>query len=278
MRDNPEILFYLLLATTVLLFLLALIFFIPKVIKKREKEDRDLKTEAFLDAFQSLGNEIKSLKEQLIIKERFAVLGEISAGIAHELRNPMAVIAGYAKLLIKSINEDDTQKREIITGILKEIDEMNSVMEDLLKFSRLEPIKKRDTNLTELISDLLKTFEEPDRIIFSAKEPIFIKADEVLLKKALRNLIKNGLEAGQKVWIDIKEQDKGMNIVIKDNGKGISEEDLRKIFMPFFTTKENGFGIGLALAQKIIMGHGGNIKVNSKIGEGSTFDILLPYQ
>lgn len=278
MKDIPNAFLFFLFATVLLLILIALIFFIPRIIKKRNEENKDLKTDLFLDAFQSLGKEISSLKEQLVIKERLAALGEISAGIAHELRNPMGVIAGYAKLLLKSIDEEDGYKRDLIAGILKEIEEMNSFIEELLKFSRSEPIKKTDSNLTKVIKNVLETLEGSDRIIFSITEPISIKADEILLKKALENLIKNGLEAGDQVWIEIKEKDKGVDITIKDNGRGITEEDQKRIFMPFFSTKEKGFGIGLALAQKIIMGHGGNIKVESQIGQGSTFKVFLPYQ
>lgn len=278
MKDIPNAFLFFLFATVLLLILIALIFFIPRIIKTRNEDNKNLKTDLFLDAFQSLGKEISSLKEQLVIKERLAALGEISAGIAHELRNPMGVIAGYAKLLLKSIDEKDGYKRDLIAGILKEIEEMNSFIEELLKFSRSEPIKKTDSDLTKVISNILETLEGSDRIIFSIKEPISIKADEILLKKALENLIKNGLEAGDKVWIEIKEKDKGVDIIIKDNGRGIPEEDQKRIFMPFFSTKEKGFGIGLALAQKIIMGHGGNIKVESQIGEGSTFKVFLPYQ
>lgn len=278
MKDIPNAFLFFLFATVLLLILIALIFFIPRIIKKRNEENKDLKTDLFLDAFQSLGKEISSLKEQLVIKERLAALGEISAGIAHELRNPMGVIAGYAKLLLKSIDEEDGYKRDLIAGILKEIEEMNSFIEELLKFSRSEPIKKTDSNLTKVIKNVLETLEGSDRIFFSITEPISIKADEILLKKALENLIKNGLEAGDQVWIEIKEKDKGVDITIKDNGRGITEEDQKRIFMPFFSTKEKGFGIGLALAQKIIMGHGGNIKVESQIGQGSTFKVFLPYQ
>lgn len=277
MKDIPNAYFFFLFATILLLILIALIFLIPRTIKKRREENKDLNTDLFLDAFQSLGKEISSLKEQLVIKERLAALGEISAGIAHELRNPMGVIAGYVRLLLKSIDNNDTQKRELLTGILKEVEEMNAFIEELLKFSRSEPINKKDSNITKIIRNISEALDS-DRIIFSTKEPISLKADEILLKKALENLIKNGLEAGDKVWIEIEKKDRGVDIIIKDSGKGIPEEDLKKIFMPFFSTKEKGFGIGLALAQKIILGHGGSITVESKIGEGSTFKVFLPYQ
>mgnify|MGYP001098705347 CR=1 FL=1 len=281
MRVNPEIFFIFLLSTILLLLLLALIFVIPRLIRKRDLEQRNLDKNNFLDALQSFSKEIKSLKDQLVLKERLAALGEVSAGIAHEIRNPLGVIAGYSKLLLKSLDERDIQKRELVMGILKEVDEINSVMEELLKFSRSEPINKRDLNLAELIKDIVEALENKDRVIYQMDESLFIKADEELLKKALKNIIKNGLEAAEKVWIDIsKERFEGQDgtvITIKDNGKGIPEEDQKKIFMPFYTTKERGTGIGLALAQKIVTAHEGKIAVQSRVGEGSIFKVFLPY-
>jgi signal transduction histidine kinase len=280
MRVTPDIFFIFLLSTLLLLLLFALIFLIPRLIKKRELEQRDLDRNNFFEALQSFSKEIKSLKEQLVLKERLAALGEVSAGIAHEIRNPLGVIAGYARLILKSLDERDIQKRELVMGILKEVDEINSVMEELLKFSRSEPISKKELNLTKMIKDIVETLENKDRVIYQIEDPLFVRADEELLKKALKNIIKNGIDEAEKVWIDITKEKleghEGTVITIKDNGKGILEEDRDKIFMPFYTTKEKGTGIGLALAQKIVTAHEGKIAVESKIGEGSVFKIFLP--
>lgn len=282
MRVTPEIFFIFLLSTIILLLLFALIFLIPRLIKKRELEKRDLDRNTFFDALQSFSKEIKSLKEQLVLKERLAALGEVSAGIAHEIRNPLGVIAGYARLLLKSLDERDGQKREIVLGILKEVDEINSVMEELLRFSRNEPMNKTNINLTKTIKDVVESLQENERITYLTDRPLFIKADEELLKKAFKNLIKNGLEAAERVWVDIRaenvKEQPWVIITIRDNGKGIPKEDRNKIFMPFYTTKEGGSGIGLSLTQKIVMAHGGKITVQSKAGEGSTFEVFLPYQ
>jgi two-component system sensor histidine kinase AtoS len=280
MRVTPDIFFIFLLSTLLLLLLFALIFLIPRLIKKRELEQRDLDRNNFFEALQSFSKEIKSLKEQLVLKERLAALGEVSAGIAHEIRNPLGVIAGYARLILKSLDERDIQKRELVMGILKEVDEINSVMEELLKFSRSEPISKKELNLTKMIKDIVETLENKDRVIYQIEDPLFVRADEELLKKALKNIIKNGIDEAEKVWIDITKEKleghEGTVITIKDNGKGILEEDRDKIFMPFYTTKEKGTGIGLALAQKIVTAHEGKIAVESKVGEGSVFKIFLP--
>lgn len=286
MKAYPDTLLIFLSASVFLILLLAVLVFLPRLIRKKDStRERITETDSVIGAFHALGNEIQSLKEQLIVRERLAAIGEVSAGIAHEFRNPMGVIAGYAKLLSKSFEDSDSRK-EIARGILKEIEEMNIVMEDLLQFSKPGLLKKTDINLTGTITDMLKGFgdEAACNIDISSGDSIVIKADETLLKQALKNLIRNALDAGdpalKTVWINIERGSssgkEGVFIFIKDNGRGIAESDINKIFMPFYTTKERGAGIGLALVQKIAMGHGGNVSVESREGEGSTFRLFLP--
>lgn len=282
MKPDPIIL-VLLLTLILLLVFFVVFFFIRSFIKKEQISDSH-NFEAFINAFNTLGEEIKSLKEQLVIKERLAALGEISAGIVHEFRNPMGVIAGYCRLLLKELSEND-EKREIVQGILREIEEMNCVMEELLKFTKSEPVNKTNLDLTRIIYDVIQSFDERDRIHFSYKEPFIVKGDEILLKQAIRNLIQNACDAGDKVWIDIKKEcseskihENLVCISVRDNGKGIPERDLKRIFMPFYSTKQKGIGIGLALVQKIALGHNGKVAVESKEGIGSTFKIYLPIE
>lgn len=280
MKASPETYVIFLSASILLILLVAITIFLPRLLRKKDLELKNTEISNVVGAFQILGNEIKSLKQQLVIKERLAALGEVSAGIAHEFRNPMGVIAGYAKLLLKSLDETDS-RREIVQSILKEIAEMNDIMEDLLKFSGPEPIQKTAIDLTKSIRDVIGSMGDAFYMIdFSFSGNADIKGDETLLKQAIKNIIQNALDAGDKVWVDIEKvssaDKKGVVVSVKDNGRGISEKDLDKIFMPFYTTKNGGSGIGLALAQKIIAGHGGNINVQSKEGYGSTFSVFLP--
>ncbi len=280
MKAYPDTLLIFLSASIFLILLFAVLVFLPRLIRKRDSKEKNTETDSVIGAFHALGSEIQSLKEQLIIKERLAALGEVSAGIAHEFRNPMGVIAGYARLLLKSFEDSDSRK-DIAQGILREIEEMNIVMEELLQFSKPGSIKKTDINLTNSIKDVIQGMEEAARSIeFSAGENLVVKADETLLKQALKNLIRNALDAGDNVWINIEKGissgKEGVFIIVKDSGRGIAETDINKIFMPFYTTKERGAGIGLALVQKIAMGHGGNVSVESREGEGSTFRLFLP--
>jgi signal transduction histidine kinase len=280
MKAGAETFVIFLFASLFLILLIAIVIFLPRLLRKKNLELKNTEINNVVGAFQILGSEIKSLKEQLVIKERLAALGEVSAGIAHEFRNPMGVIAGYAKLLLKSLDETDS-RRDVVQGILKEIADMNNVMEELLKFSRPEPIKKAAIDLTKSIRDVIEGMRDAaHRIDFSFSGSADIKGDETLLKQAIKNIIQNALDAGDRVWVSIErvssDDKKGVFVFVKDDGKGIPEKDLDKIFMPFYTTKNSGSGIGLALAQKIVAGHGGNINVQSKEGDGSTFNVFLP--
>jgi two-component system sensor histidine kinase AtoS len=223
--------------------------------------------------------EIKSLRVQLALQERLATLGEVSAGIAHELRNPMAVIAGNTKLLLKS--SEDPQQRELLEGIIREVTEINNIIEELLKFAHYSQLNKREINIYRLISEIVESLPEGNRVTYDGDREALLEADEQLLKQALKNLINNAFEAGASM-VDIKLDrsfSKGvewLNIKVSDNGKGMAEQEMEKVFQPFYSTKGSGVGIGLPLVQKIALEHGGSIKVESKLGQGSTFTLSLP--
>jgi two-component system NtrC family sensor kinase len=227
-----------------------------------------------------LGNEMKSLREQLIMKEKLANLGELSAGIAHELRNPMAVIMGYSKLLLKSFDETDS-RRQTVQAIITEIDTMNGVMEELLKFSKSEALNKSRVDLARMIDRVVRESVNPDAVNFVSAGGITVECDETLLRQALKNLLNNALEAGGAARVDIREGcpsgKKGVFIEVSDNGKGMTPDEMKKIFSPFYSTKENGLGVGLSLVQKIALAHGSPAEVSSVEGKGSTFRIFLAY-
>ena len=281
MKAYHETLIVLLAASVVLLVLFFLVLYLPRLIKKKTQETEPIEMNTVMGAFNALGGEINSLKEQLIMKERLAALGEVAAGIAHEFRNPMGVIAGYAKMLLKGL-EDNDERKEIVQAIMSEIEEMNQVMEELLKFSKSEPINRMEIDLVSFITDIVKSMGQTAyEIKFSPCDPVSIMGDKTLLRQAFKNLLQNAVHAGDKIRIDIEQTDlsgrHGISIGIKDNGKGIPKTDFNKIFMPFYTTKSSGTGIGLALVQKIALAHGGSVSVNSKEGKGSTFWLFLPY-
>jgi signal transduction histidine kinase len=268
--------------TLIFLFAVIAVFvvFLPKLLKKKEPQpSRRTEADVIADSFHMLGNELKSLKEQLILKERLASLGEISAGIAHEFRNPMGVIMGYSKLLLKGLDENDG-RRETVLAIIKEIDGMNRVMDELLKFSKSGPLNKTEVDLTRMVLEVTKESIRPEDTVFQGKGVFIVKGDETLLKQAVKNLVNNALYASQKARVELKDvqlsDQKGVYIEVLDNGSGIAPEDIKKLFLPFYSTKPDGLGIGLSLVQKIVMAHGGSVDVSSVEGQGSTFRIFLP--
>jgi len=226
--------------------------------------------------------EVKRLQEQMELKERLTALGEMSAGIAHELRNPMAVIAGYLNLLAK---KQDGAGRAVIKDVLTEISGMNRIIGDLLTFARPTALNRTAVNIRELIETCVSTVllaKGADARIATVLELGEGNAlvDEVLMRQALRNLVQNAVEAmpdGGTLTMRSRH-DRELVIIMKDTGSGVPREHYRKIFLPFFTTKDTGVGMGLALTHKIITAHGGRVEVGSKEGSGTTFTVIMPME
>jgi len=224
--------------------------------------------------------EVKRLQEQMELRERLMALGEMSAGIAHELRNPMAVISGYLNLLSK---RTDPIGQDVIRKTTDEINGMNRIIGDLLTFARPASLNRVSVNSKELIesclSAVIKAKDIGPHIITAVKlDDVRISCDEVLMRQAFTNMIQNAIESmtdGGNLTIESKSG-KDLKVVIRDTGIGIASDELKKIFLPFYTTKDSGVGLGLALVHKIITSHGGRIEVESKKGRGTTFTVLIP--
>lgn len=223
--------------------------------------------------------EVKWLQEQMELKERLSALGEMSAGIAHELRNPMAVIMGYLNLLSKKISPSE---QKIIRDVTAEITGMNRIIDDLLAFARPASLNRAPVRLRELLETCVSAVlqaKNAERIqVVQKVDDIYVNVDEGLMKQAFTNLLQNAVEAMQDQGTITIEAHAGkkLMIVVSDTGVGIPRERMKKIFVPFFTTKDKGTGLGLALAHKVILSHGGRIDVESREGKGTTFMITLP--
>ncbi len=224
---------------------------------------------------------LKAIESQIQLRDKLSSLGEISAGIAHELRNPMGVIAGYTKILSK---KSDESLRPIIDAISKEITVMDRIISDFLSFSKPANLAITDINIKLLIEDCLNASAGERNDISKTLEldnlPL-LRGDEVLLRQAFINLIQNAIESmpsGGSLRITggpVHTHDgEFLDILISDTGHGISEDIRNKIFLPFFTTKEKGTGLGLAIVHKIIISHGGSIIVDPS-KSGTTFKIRL---
>ncbi len=224
--------------------------------------------------------EVKRLQEQMELRERLTALGEMSAGIAHELRNPMAVISGYLNLLSK---KTDSAAQETIRSITSEIAGMNRIIGDLLTFARPASLNRVSVNVKEMIEScmagVIQAKGESANITTDINvASIEIPVDEVLMRQAITNLIQNAVEAmpeGGTLSIEAQGRQE-CRILIRDSGTGMPAERIKKIFLPFYTTKDKGVGLGLALVHKIVLSHGGRIDVESEEGKGTTFRVALP--
>ncbi len=223
--------------------------------------------------------EVKRLQEQVELRERLTALGEMSAGIAHELRNPMAVISGYVNLLSRKA---DPAAQTIIRDIAAEINGMNRIIGDLLTFARPASLNRVQVDLKELIegcvAGVLQATGASDRVKTVLKlDEMSASLDEVLMRQAFTNLIQNAVEAmpdGGTLVVEARVG-KEIAVTVRDTGIGIPGDDLRKVFLPFYTTKDTGVGLGLALVHKIILSHGGRIEVDSVRGKGTAFKVML---
>jgi len=222
---------------------------------------------------------LKAIESQMELRNKLSSLGEISAGIAHELRNPMGVIAGYTKLLSKKA---DDALRPTVDAISREIVVMDRIISDFLSFARPVELNLADIDLKAIIEYcVMSTAQKHDYIDLQLETdnlPL-IKGDEVLMRQAFINLIQNSLEAmpqrGKLIIRVSSASGDFLDITVADTGHGISENVKDKIFLPFFTTKEKGTGLGLAIVHKIVISHGGSIHVDSS-EKGTVFRLRLP--
>lgn len=255
----------------------------------KDREDRATGT-TFL--FTDL-TEIKRLQEELRFKDRLTVLGEMSAGIAHEFRNYMGTVVGFSRLLSKKMEKDDP-RQGVVEAINNELKDMNRLIDDLLSFGRKTELNLQPVWIDQLIKKLLMPIidqakaPKPDVKLYMEEGIPEVMIDEVLMRQAIGNIVQNAVEAmpgGGMLDIRVKTGlvskeigSRRIEIFISDTGSGMPKDRLDKIFLPFFTTKEKGTGLGLALAHKVIMSHNGRIEVESQEGKGSVFRLYIPFR
>ncbi|MCX5718092.1 MAG: ATP-binding protein [Nitrospirae bacterium] len=222
--------------------------------------------------------ELKALESQAELRKRLSSLGEMSAGIAHELRNPLGVIAGYTKLLSRKA---DAALIPTVEAISKEIEVMDRIISDFLSFARPVELTLSKINLNEVINSCVSSIagvRGNAEILLDIDKSVFISGDEILLRQAFTNLIQNAADAmkdGGKLSFGYAKAGGYAEITVSDTGHGIPEGIKDKIFLPFYTTKEKGTGLGLAIVHKIIVSHGGSVSVE-RADKGTIFRIKLP--
>jgi two-component system, sporulation sensor kinase E len=225
------------------------------------------------------------LEQQIIENEKLSTIGRLSAGLAHEIRNPLTPIMGFVHLLEKYYSDDTTKM--YLTIIAEELQRVNQLVTNFVLTSKPDAPSKKNTNVFGLIEQTvlflksevaLKNIQIKVFNLLSKAHDLCIDVNQI--KQVLINLIQNAMDAtpsGGKIYVEALEDAEGIFIKIKDSGKGISNEQQEQLFSPFFSTKEDGVGLGLYVCERIIKSHHGRIIVDSKLGEGSTFTVYLPF-
>jgi len=238
--------------------------------------------------------ELRDAQEQLLRREKLAVLGQLAGGIAHDLRNPLGAISNAAYFLNLVLEEPGPEVKEMLEILNKEVRTSERIIRSLLDFARTKAPVRREVDLNAVVRRALTHADVPESVEVVSRldeELPTIQADPDQLAQVFDNIIRNAVQAmpagGQLSVISeqlsvnsdqspISNLQSPVSISFTDTGVGIPEENLGKLFEPLFTTKAKGIGLGLALTKMLVEGHGGTIEVESEVGKGSTFTVRLP--
>ena len=226
--------------------------------------------------------ERKRLQEALLKSERLAAIGQLASAVGHEIRNPLGVIknsAYFLNMMLKDVADEKVVKHLKI--LEKEVNSANLIISDLLDFARKKPLTLVKTDLNETVKNTLSKITVPENIKVEVKlgEISKMLLDEERVQRVCHNLILNAVQAmpeGGKLAIQTTKQDDSAKLIVRDTGVGIPKEIVPRLFTPLFSTKAKGIGLGLVICKQIVEGHDGNITVDSRVGEGSTFTVKLP--
>ncbi len=232
---------------------------------------------------------MKELEDRIQLAERLSSLGHLAAGVAHEIRNPLNAIGmGLQRLKREFLPPDETKKEDYISFIeliLKEIRRVNEIIEQFLTLSRPFQLNLKESSLQDLLKNLVTLFKEEASSLGITLQPEIpsdlppIKMDPERLTQAFINIMKNGMQAmgkGGTLGIETKSSKEGVEVIISDSGSGIPADQMEKVFNYYYTTKEKGVGLGLPIAHRIIEAHGGQLKIESRVGSGTKVIVRLP--
>jgi len=241
----------------------------------------------WLIVFQDL-TEIRHLEDRVRLKEKLATVGQLAAGIAHEIRNPLASLSGSVQLL-KSEMPANSGSEKLMTIVLRETDRLDALIKNFLVYAKPSELKLEDVHVSSIVNEIVELIRHQKKQVMEAisirndvPASIVCRCDGRQLKQILWNLVLNGVDSMKKggallISGSIREVEKRsiVHIGIRDQGEGIPESIKDRIFDPFFTTKSEGTGLGLALVYQMVKAHGGNIGLETEIGRGTEFWIDL---
>ncbi len=269
------------------IFIVAAVLFVILHYVHRNKELQKSQTEA-QNLAQEMVGKVQELEADLRQKEKLAAIGDLTAGVAHELRNPLSSIKGYATFF-KQKFESGSNEEKAAKIMIEEVERLNRAIDDLIGVGRSSEVKLQPTDITEICNkvcflleaDALQKHVTLDCLCKDAK-PIFTNADPDRLRQAIINITLNAMEAFEnkvdtekRVSLEIEESESTISISIEDNGDGIDQNILSRIFDPYFTTKTKGTGLGLVMAKNIVEAHKGKLEVQSS-PDGTIMEIVLP--
>ncbi|MCZ6766413.1 MAG: ATP-binding protein [bacterium] len=247
--------------------------------------DEDGRKRGVIALFQDL-TEVRRMQSRVRKADRLAAIGELSANIAHELRNPLASISGSIELLYNEVKLSGENKR-LMELIMKESGRLDRIITNFLEFARMRPPSADRVHVSHCLEDVIMLLSNNVAVsrmaaieIEDRAGDVVIKFDEEQMKQVFVNLIINACEVmddGGRLTVSLKTIDQEwLAIAFKDEGPGISDEVQAHLFEPFFTRKEGGTGLGLAIANKIVAAHGGKIRGKNRAGGGAEFVVLVP--
>ena len=270
-----------------------------KVVDQRPKEERILSitlsslmdekgdSTSFIFLTADITNE-KKIEEQIIQSEKLNAIGQLATNIAHQIRNPLAIIGSATQYCLEKEGTEDGLKK-YFEIIYRNVQNANRIISDLLDFAKPKPLQFQKNNINQILIEIYRLVTvdfSKNRIRILRRFDRYlppIHCDKESLKQVFFNLLMNSKQAMPKEGVisiitSYKSQDQKAEIIIKDTGKGIPKEHMRNIFNPYFTTKEKGTGLGLSIVNRIISEHGGKIVPESKEGRGTKMTITLPIQ
>ena len=227
---------------------------------------------------------LREAQEELIRKEKLAVIGLLAGSVGHELRNPLGVISNSVYYLNRKLKEADEKIKKHLNILRKEVQRGNTIISQLLDFSRMQPPSLVKGDVNSIVKDALGEIKLPENIALEWQPDENlprIRLDPDQIGRVCQNIISNAIQAmaeGGRLKIKTRARADFIKIIFQDSGEGIPRENLAKVFEPLFTTRAKGIGLGLAIVKSLVEGHKGKIEVESEVGKGTRFTVKLPFQ